>query len=165
MSAASVTRTRFAATASVVGLEEVMPRPEKNGPVLLHQRRNLVQLILRESAVRRHCHRFEPELRDLPLARDVNVRWFGPVATTGTRMGDFAGGDDAIVVGRKARLREARPCQLMRLPDRSNGSVGATDVSEYQIVPSGTTVNDRRPDSPNTIGTAVAEKLRDVGRP
>src|SRR6476660_1588666 len=77
MSAASVTRTRLAATVSVAGLEEVMPRLQKRGPVFLHQRRNLVQFILRESAVRRHRYGFEPELRSLPLARDMNVRWFG----------------------------------------------------------------------------------------
>lgn len=75
-----MTRTRLAVAVSVAGLEEVMPRLEKRGPVFLHQRRNLVQFILRESAVRRHCHRIEPKLRNLPFPSHVNVWWLGPVA-------------------------------------------------------------------------------------
>ena len=78
-SAESVTRTRLAAAASIAGLEEVMPRLEKRGPVSLHQRRNLTQFILRESAVRRHPDRVEPEFRHLPSAGNVNVRRLGPV--------------------------------------------------------------------------------------
>ena len=68
MSAASVTRTRLAAAVSVAGLEEIMPRLEKRGPVFLHQCRNLVQFILREVAVRRHHDWIEPELRHFALA-------------------------------------------------------------------------------------------------
>jgi len=78
-SAESVTRTRLATAASIAGLEEVMPRLEKRGPVSLHQRRNLIQFILRESAVRRHPDRVEPEFRHLPFAGNVNVRRLGPV--------------------------------------------------------------------------------------
>ena len=48
--------------------------------MFLHQRRNLVQLILGETAVVFQPDGLQPELRGFTLTRHVNMRRFAPVA-------------------------------------------------------------------------------------
>ena len=79
-SARSVTRTFRAAAVSVAALEVVMPGLRECGFVFSDDPRDAAQFRPAESIVVRHSHGREPELRDLAVPLDVNVRRLVSVA-------------------------------------------------------------------------------------